>query len=193
MISLNIHIHYIRLRLNLRSFGYVWSTDPACGGLEAQQELGEDTRCTTTSHAPQRIQTAMAAYLDGINRFIAEDKKPLEYQLLGADPKPFDTRDVYCATGFMAFSFAIHLKTEPILDWMNEALGPTYMADLATGPEGFTRIPVTGAGTDSTAAPSTEQVRPKTESPTPSDISAISTKVHRLDAPKPSADWSTKL
>jgi len=142
-----------------------------------------------TAHAPQRIQTAMAAYLDGINRFIAEDKKPLEYQLLGADPKPFDTRDVYCATGFMAFSFAIHLKTEPILDWMNEALGPTYMADLATGPEGFTRIPVTGAGTDSTAAPSTEQVRPKTESPTPSDISAISTKVHRLDALRPVPQW----
>jgi hypothetical protein len=26
-----------------------WSTDPACGRLEAQQELGEDTRGTTTS------------------------------------------------------------------------------------------------------------------------------------------------
>ena len=141
------------------------------------------------AHAPQRIQTSMAAYLDGINRFIAEDKKPLEYQLLGADPKPFDTHDVYCATGFMAYSFAIHLKTEPILDWMNEALGPTYMADLATGPEGFTRIPVTGAGTDSTEAPRTEQVGPKTESPTPSDISAISTKAHRLDALRPVPQW----
>jgi hypothetical protein len=29
-----------------------WSTDPACGRLEAQQELGEDTRGTATSPWP---------------------------------------------------------------------------------------------------------------------------------------------
>ena len=37
----------------------------------------------------------------------------------------------------MAYSFAIHLKTEPILDWMKTNLGPTYMADLALGPRRF--------------------------------------------------------
>ena len=71
--------------------------------------------------APARIQEGMAQYLAGVNRFIAEGRTPLEYQLVGLDPEPFDTHDIYCATGFMAYSFAIHLKTEPILDWMKES------------------------------------------------------------------------
>ena len=72
------------------------------------------------TQGPIRIQEGMAAYLEGVNRFIAEGQTPLEYELLGMDPEPFDTRDIYCATGFMAYSFAIHLKTEPILDWMKQ-------------------------------------------------------------------------
>ena len=70
------------------------------------------------------------------------DKRPFEYQLLGEDPRPFTTQDVYCATGFMAYSFAIHLKTEPILDWMKHNLGQVYWDDLALGQDGFTRIPL---------------------------------------------------
>ena len=62
-----------------------------------------------------------------------EGQTPLEYELLGMDPEPFDTHDMYCATGFMAYSFAIHLKTEPILDWMKQNFDPAYMADLALG------------------------------------------------------------
>ncbi|MCH1576603.1 MAG: penicillin acylase family protein, partial [Flavobacteriales bacterium] len=76
--------------------------------------------------APSRIQTSMAAYLNGVNRFIAEGDTPLEYLILGSDPEPFDTHDVYCATGFMSYSFAIHLKTEPILDWMKGNLDAKY-------------------------------------------------------------------
>ena len=86
----------------------------------------------------------MAAYLAGVNRFIKEDRAPLEYALLGQDPEPFDTHDIYCATGFMAYSFAIHLKTEPILDWMKQNFDSAYMADLALT-DGFTRIPDTGS------------------------------------------------
>ena len=138
--------------------------------------------------APQRIQEAMAAYINGINRFISEDKTPLEYQLLGSGPEPFNTHDVYCATGFMAYSFAIHLKTEPILDWMKTNLGPDYMADLALGPEGFTRIPVTGLESpkgDAAPAPVSTAQR---ASPT-SDFSGLSARVHRLDALRPVPQW----
>ena len=100
------------------------------------------------AEGPQRIQETMASYIAGINRFIEEGKTPLEYKLLGATPKPFDTHDVYCATGFMAYSFAIHLKFEPILDWMKDNLDPAYFSDLATGVDGFTTIPVTGSPAD---------------------------------------------
>ena len=64
------------------------------------------------------IKASMQAYLDGINAFIATKELPFEYRLINARPEPFDMHDVYCATGFMSYSFAIHLKTEPILDWM---------------------------------------------------------------------------
>ena len=64
------------------------------------------------------VKTAMQSYLDGINAFIATGELPLEYRLINAKPEPFDLHDMYCATGYMSYSFAIHLKTEPILDWM---------------------------------------------------------------------------
>ena len=108
------------------------------GMREAADRVTEDF----LTRGPARIQQGMAAYLAGVNRFIAKGQTPLEYELLGMDPEPFDTHDVYCATGLMAYSFAIHLKTEPILDWMKGHLGPDYLADLATGVDGFTTIPV---------------------------------------------------
>jgi hypothetical protein len=78
------------------------------------REAAVRTAAAFEADAPAEIQEAMGAYLSGINAFIALDKRPFEYQLLGEDPRPFNTQDVYCATGFMAYSFAIHLKTEPM-------------------------------------------------------------------------------
>ena len=148
--------------------------------------------------APARIQEGMAQYLAGVNRFIAEGRTPLEYQLVGLDPEPFDTHDIYCATGFMAYSFAIHLKTEPILDWMKENLGPDYMADLALGPDGFTRIPDTGsparARWDSmmTLMPATSSAELKTTNRGTSewrDITSLASLAHEMDALRPVPQW----
>lgn len=145
-------------------------------------------------NAPAHIQEAMAAYLSGVNRFIAEGKTPLEYRLLGSDPEPFDTHDVYCATGFMSYSFAIHLKTEPILDWMKSNLGEAYMADLALGPDGFTRIPVFGSPSDSTdfqadTATALNLFGAGGNAEKQGDISGISALAHRLDALRPVPQW----
>ena len=143
------------------------------------------------TQGPTRIQEGMAAYLAGVNRFIAKGQTPLEYELLGMDPEPFDTHDVYCATGFMAYSFAIHLKTEPILDWMKQHLGPAYLADLATGVDGFTKIPVTGSPA-SAQWDSLMSVMPTTASlapPPSSDISGIAARVHALDEVRPVPQW----
>tara|TARA_B110000503_G_scaffold94920_1_gene142907 strand:+ start:419 stop:2791 length:2373 start_codon:yes stop_codon:yes gene_type:complete len=122
--------------------------------------------------APVKIQQAMNAYLKGINAFIAADNRPFEYQLLGEEPRPFTTHDVYCATGFMAYSFAIHLKTEPILDWMKHQLDSVYWNDLATGQQGFTRI---SANDD--------------EVKVHRDASGLSSRVSRLDALRPVPQW----
>ncbi len=124
------------------------------------------------AEAPAKIQVAMSAYLSGINAYIATEKRPFEYQLLGEYPRPFTTRDVYCSTGFMAYSFAIHLKTEPILDWIKHNLDAVYWNDLAVGQEGFIRIP-------------TEDVRVHSYS----DASRLSARVARLDELRPVPQW----
>ena len=160
------------------------------GMREAADEVTE----AFNQSAPARIQDAMAAYLSGVNRFIAEGDTPLEYLLLGSDPEPFNTHDVYCATGFMSYSFAIHLKTEPILDWMKANLGEAYMADLALSPDGFTRIPVFGNASDSTdfqadTATALNLFGTPVNAEKPRDISGISALVHRLDALRPVPQW----
>ena len=83
----------------------------------------------------------MQAYLDGVNAYIASGELPFEYRLINAEPQPFDLHDVYCATGFMSYSFAIHLKTEPILDWMANHLDSALIADVYWNEDGYQRIP----------------------------------------------------
>ena len=114
------------------------------------------------------LKASMQAYLDGINAFIATKELPFEYRLINARPEPFDMHDVYCATGFMSYSFAIHLKTEPILDWMAGNLDSVLVADVYWNEEGFQRIP---------------QGEPAR------DISGLANRVHNLDALRPVPQW----
>lgn len=71
------------------------------------------------------------AYLDGINEFIEQGPTPLEFYLTGIDKEPFILEDVYDAVGYMAFSFAMAHKTDPLLTSMRNKLGNEYMEDLA--------------------------------------------------------------
>ena len=114
------------------------------------------------------LKASMQAYLDGINAFIATKELPFEYRLINARPEPFDMHDIYCATGFMSYSFAIHLKTEPILDWMARNLDSALVADVYWNEDGFQRIPLG------------EPAR---------DISGLANRVHNLDALRPVPQW----
>ena len=134
------------------------------------REAAVRTAADFEASAPEHIQAAMSQYLAGLNAFIAEDNRPLEYLLVGADPRPFTVRDVFCSTGFMAYSFAIHIKTEPILDWMKHHLDAKYASDLALDQAGFTRIPTAH---DSVLG----------------DISGVATRAHLLDALRPVPQW----
>ena len=70
------------------------------------------------------------AYLDGLNQYVATGKTPVEFSLLGIDKKPFSIKDVYNTIGFMAFSFAMAHKTDPLLTDIKNKLGDKYLADL---------------------------------------------------------------
>ncbi|MAU75423.1 MAG: hypothetical protein CL831_00950 [Crocinitomicaceae bacterium] len=99
----------------------------------------------------EKTKSAARAYLQGVNTFIGEENYPVEYLLLGETPQQFQIMDMYKVAGFMAYSFAIHIKTEPIVDWIKSNFDSTYLSDVSTGVKGFTKIPTQNASVDVTA------------------------------------------
>lgn len=81
---------------------------------------------------------ALQAYLDGVNQYQATRKAPLEFDLLRIPKRPFTPQDVAAVTGYLAYSFASAFKTEPVLTYIRDKLGPDYLRifDLEWHPEG---------------------------------------------------------
>lgn len=94
-------------------------------------------RLDPASPATQGLQ----AYLDGINQFQAAHPAPIEFTLLGIPKRPFTTADTVSVAGYLAYSFAAGLRTEPIMTRIRDELGPDYLQafDLAWYPQGVTQ------------------------------------------------------
>lgn len=70
----------------------------------------------------------LQAYLEGINSFQANNSRPLEFEILGIEPRPFTIEDTIAAAGFLAFSFANAFKAEPSLTYIRDELGADYLS-----------------------------------------------------------------
>jgi len=70
------------------------------------------------------------AYLDGINQYLEEGVTPIEYQLIGIEKKKFTVKDVYNVYGYMAFSFAMAQKSDPLITDIKNKFGAEYLKDL---------------------------------------------------------------
>ncbi len=77
-----------------------------------------------------RFYKMSLAYLDGINQFIDEGATPIEFYILGLDKKKFEMQDIYNVYGYMAFSFAMAHKTDPVLSMIQSKLGDEYLNEL---------------------------------------------------------------
>ena len=90
---------------------------------------------------------AQLAYLDGINQFQASHPAPLEFDLAGIPQRPFTLQDTMAVVGYLAFSFAAALKTEPGLSFIHDELDPAYLAifDLEWNPLGVLDPPLTAS------------------------------------------------
>ncbi|WP_347909643.1 penicillin acylase family protein [Pseudomonas grandcourensis] len=88
---------------------------------------------------------AMQAYLDGINQYQDSHAKPVEFDVLGIPKRPFTAQDTISIAGYMAYSFAAAFRTEPLLTFVRDQLGPEYLNifDLDWQPKGV----LNGAGT----------------------------------------------
>lgn len=80
----------------------------------------------------ETIQLA-EAYLDGVNQFVEKGPTPIEFYLTGLQKKPFQLKDIYNTVGYMAFSFAMAHKTDPLLTNIKDKLGMPYLLDLEVG------------------------------------------------------------
>ena len=89
---------------------------------------------------------AMQAYLDGINQYQDSHVKPVEFDVLGIPKRPFTAQDTISIAGYMAYSFAAAFRTEPLLTFVRDQLGPQYLNifDLDWQPKGVLN------GTDTT-------------------------------------------
>jgi penicillin amidase len=81
---------------------------------------------------------ALMSYLDGINQFQSRHPVPMEFDVLGIPKRPFTPEDVAAVSGYMAYSFAAAFKTEPLMTYIRDKLGPQYLEvfDVEGHPEG---------------------------------------------------------
>lgn len=88
---------------------------------------------------------AMQAYVDGINQYQDSHAKPVEFDVLGIPKRPFTAQDTISIAGYMAYSFAAAFRTEPLLTFVRDQLGPEYLNifDLDWQPKGV----LNGTGT----------------------------------------------
>lgn len=70
---------------------------------------------------------SVLAYMDGINQYQASHPAPIEFDLLGIPKRPFTLQDTVAVTGYLAYSFAAALRSEPALTYVRDKLGPDYL------------------------------------------------------------------
>jgi len=80
--------------------------------------------------ASTELKEIVEGYLTGVNHYIDTHGKTIEHTLLGVDIAEFTIEDIYNTMGYMAFSFAVAHKTEPIVDHIYTKYGQDYLNDL---------------------------------------------------------------
>ena len=81
---------------------------------------------------------ALLAYLDGVNQYQALHPAPMEFDLLGIPKRAFTAQDTIAVAGYLAYSFAAALRTEPAMTTIRDKLGAAYLKifDLEWHPQG---------------------------------------------------------
>jgi penicillin amidase len=69
-------------------------------------------------------------YLSGVNAFIENGPTPLEFHILGIEKEFFDLKSMFDIAGYMGYSFALAHRTDPIISYIEEKLGPEYLKDI---------------------------------------------------------------
>ena len=82
---------------------------------------------------------ALLAYLDGVNHYQSTHPAPLEFDVLGIPKRPFTSQDTFAITGYLAYSFGMALRTDPLLTSIRDKLGARYLEIFDTSQSEVTR------------------------------------------------------
>jgi len=69
------------------------------------------------------------AYLEGVNKYVAHGKTPIEFSILGIEKSQFEPADVYSILGYMGLGFSRALKEDPVMDKILQKYGRAYLTD----------------------------------------------------------------
>lgn len=88
------------------------------------------------------MMSAIDSYLSGLNEF-ASNNRPIEFDVLRIPAHRYQLEDILSISGYMSWSFGQALKEDPVVEFVAQNLGQTYLDDLATHSNSTTRtIPV---------------------------------------------------
>ena len=99
-------------------------------GMEAISKLDKNSK-------PYKLATA---YLNGVNQFIENGPKPIEYSVIGVEQEKFTLKDIYNVFGYMSFSFAMAHRTDPLVTNIQKKFGYKYLKDLALDVDSLTQV-----------------------------------------------------
>ena len=98
-----------------------------------QLQINKTTDAAVTRYqetTSPELQACVDAYLAGVNSYVDSNEKPIEFTILGIDKTHFDVYDIHNIMGYMAFSFAMAHKTEPVVSHIADQLGSAYLNAL---------------------------------------------------------------
>jgi penicillin amidase len=110
----------VRVDRQFRTFGYK---------RIAEKQL----RLEEQSPDSQRALALLDAFLAGVNHFIATQKLPVEYTLIGASARPFTRIDVMSMMVYMSFSFAHGHTTDSLFSFLKDKYSDRNPRELFPG------------------------------------------------------------
>ena len=69
-------------------------------------------------------------YINGFNAYIKEGDTPLEFTILGLEKEELTLEHMHAISGYMAFSFGMGLRTDPILEFIKINYGQDYLDEF---------------------------------------------------------------
>ncbi|MCB0761600.1 MAG: penicillin acylase family protein [Flavobacteriales bacterium] len=102
------------------------STDALFRALFPPEYFEKEVARLEASQNRQMLE-AVDSYLAGINEFAQSGPKPFEFTLLGIDAPTYTRADVFAIAGYMAYSFGLAQRTDPLITYIHQEFGDEYL------------------------------------------------------------------